>query len=218
LKSGDQEFQRNFRINVFLCGGVTLMLLVVYLSSFSTSMRGHSRYEIPAFLLGAGVAWLATYFSLTRERRLVLSIRSDAEHLASYHRDLLPKRRHYRGVAPPPPQRWYCGDNVITDEEILAIYRWAKEGRRRYELPPARLTAERIVCEKMLGLPEEVAIRAAVRGLRDPGEWEDLLKIVKLESSIYDRIKEENPGASEAELLELWRRPGGPPPVPLSTG
>jgi len=34
---------------------------------------------------------------------------------------------------------------------------------------------------------------------------EEPWRIVKLQSSLYDRIKKENPGASEAKLLELYR-------------
>jgi hypothetical protein len=152
-----------------------------------------------ALCLGAAVAWLGTYLSLTRESRLISRIREDAAFLSLNHDG----GNYYNcGV----------GDRVVTDKEILKIYRWANKTAPEYKLNSERLTAETIVCEKILGLTLEVASYAAVRVLRgarsvDAQTWgEDLGRIARLQVSLYDRIKEENPGASEDKLVHLYLR------------
>ena len=142
-------------------GGMVLLVLLVLLqlafnlAEFITSMRGHSRYEIHAFLLGALVAWLATYTSLTREKRLVSRIRSDVALSASF------QSLHDRSDLPLRYRNLFlgCGDDVVTDKEILAVYQWAKKVEPRTNRA-VRLSAETIICEKALGLTRKDAIHA----------------------------------------------------------
>ena len=125
-----------------------------------------TEHEIVAFFIGAVVGAIITYLSLTREKRTINAIRRDVDLLAAYH-ELSPTQ--YRKVMHPT--------QLVTDEHILALYRWAGEACRkesRTRLCAIRLTAETIICEELLGLTRSDALRALISGIQERADLSDI--------------------------------------------
>ncbi len=114
-------------------------------------------HEVWAFLLGAGLSWLATYLSLTREKRIIAHIKHNVDWLGLYH-----------GLTAPQRGRTYYPTDLVSDEEALAAYSWALQYWKNPMLPsiklsPTLIAAEVIICEKLLGLTRKHAIRVLIR-------------------------------------------------------
>jgi hypothetical protein len=128
-----------------------------------------TEHEIVAFFIGAVVGAIITYLSLTREKRTISAIRRGVDLLAAYH-ELSPTQ--YRKVMHPT--------QLVTDEQILALYRWAVEACRRLKkesrtrLCAIRLTAETIICEELLGLTRSDALRALISGIQERADLSDI--------------------------------------------
>ncbi len=132
-----------------------------------------TEHEIWAFLLGAAIGSFITYLNLTREKRIISSIRNYIAHLSLLH-NLSPAQ--YRRVDNPK-----AIVRIASDERVLDTYRWAlgvtSEMRRLRvrcsdgsKLGPKRLAAEVIICEELLGL----SAMDAVQALRDAKSPDDL--------------------------------------------
>jgi hypothetical protein len=109
-----------------------------------------------AFLLGAAIGSIVTYFIATREKRIISSVRREVHHLASFH-DLTPTQWH----------KTEYPTTLVSGEQILALRRWAKQSAQSrkksgIKLDPTRLAAEVIICEELLGLPRELALSALI--------------------------------------------------------
>ena len=120
-------------------------------------MRIHGN-EIYSFLLGAGLSWLATFLSLTRDRRLIANIKRDVRSLAAFHN--LDQGQYRRTEYPTA--------DLVSDKEYLDAYLRALRMLRTKTTPPLRLnptllTAEIIICEKLLGLSSVHAVRVLMR-------------------------------------------------------
>jgi hypothetical protein len=128
-----------------------------------------TEHEIVAFFIGVVVGAIITYLSLTREKRTISAIRRGVDLLAAYH-ELSPTQ--YRKVMHPT--------QLVTDEQILALYRWAVEACRRLKkesrtrLCAIRLTAETIICEELLGLTRSDALRALISGIQERADLSDI--------------------------------------------
>jgi hypothetical protein len=82
---------------------------------------------------------------MTRDKRFVSSVRGELRRLARYH-ELT--QGQYRKI---------LTNELATDEEILALSRWARGANREFrkhgvKRHPALITAEAVICEKLLGL------------------------------------------------------------------
>jgi hypothetical protein len=103
-----------------------------------------------ALALGAAIATIIAYVTLTREKRIISNVRDRMRHLSDSH-----GLQYERAVFPQSTE-------VATDEEILALYRWAQEFGKsaRTELDPIAIAAEALICEKLLGLSRFDVIKA----------------------------------------------------------
>jgi hypothetical protein len=117
--------------------------------------------EIAAFVMGAAVGSVITYFYATREKRAISSIRDDVEFLRDYL-DFNPAQ--YRRVDSSGAIK-----KLATDEEILAIHRWALRlrsdeflRRQRHKINPIRVSALTIIFGELLGLSNIDACRAMI--------------------------------------------------------
>jgi hypothetical protein len=74
--------------------------------------------EIDAFALGAAISWLATYFILKREKRMISRIKSELRSLACHHN--LTEYQHRQTF---PPLFGGCETlPLASDEKILTTY------------------------------------------------------------------------------------------------
>jgi hypothetical protein len=116
-----------------------------------------TEHEIYAFLLGAALASLATYLSLTRERRTVARVQDALGELELHHE--LSSSEH----------RQFISSELATDHEILSLHSWAKGVCQRAKkdhgirLSASVLTAEVIICQKFFDLDEIAATCALVQ-------------------------------------------------------
>jgi hypothetical protein len=120
--------------------------------------------EIYAFALGGALSWLATYFYLTREKRVIAEIKSNLDTLDAYHDLTKPQRLRMR----PPLFGGGTRIPLASDEQILSIYGWAVRKLEYLKIPkkqlsPTMLAAEIIICEELLGLTYVHALRALLR-------------------------------------------------------
>jgi hypothetical protein len=77
--------------------------------------------EIDAFALEAAISWLATYFILTHEKRMISRIKSELQSLAGYHNLT---QHQYKQTLPP----LFGGSATLplaSDEKLLTTYDWA---------------------------------------------------------------------------------------------
>ena len=110
--------------------------------------------EFSAFVLGAVVGSIITYWNVTREKRLISSVRKQIDFLADLHEFT------------PDQSREASSSQIATDEEILRFCRWGSVGQRSGQtlaeayrkLDPISLAAEGIICEKLLGLPHTTVL------------------------------------------------------------
>jgi hypothetical protein len=106
--------------------------------------------EIYVFALGAAISWLATYFILTREKRMISRIKSELQSLAGYHN--LTQHQYGRTL---PPLLGGATLPLASDEKILTTYGWAVRIREKSgslkQLSPTILAAEVIICEQLWG-------------------------------------------------------------------
>jgi hypothetical protein len=125
-----------------------------------------TEHEISWLLLGAAIGSLVTYWQLTKEKRIISSVRQDLTQLADYH-EL--SKAQYRKVMSKD-----ATIELVDDPQILRIYSWAErltnakppiEGIKKFG--PVRVTAEAIICQELLGLSHHDAIRALLGGLDD---------------------------------------------------
>jgi hypothetical protein len=137
--------------------------------------------EIYAFILGAGLSWAVTYFSLTREKRLIDNIKRNVDQLGGYH-----------GLSPGRYMKTIYPTGLASDEEILAAHSWALQTLQVRTSPPIKLSptvlaAEVIICEKLLGLTAVHAIRVLMR-TKDCRDLEKNLRDVTAELADDDRF------------------------------
>ena len=125
-----------------------------------------TEHEIWAFLLGAAIASVITYWNTTREKRFVSRVRRAIETLGYEHKfDQWPLTPGWR-------QKTANVSEIATYEEILALHPWAdrvsyhlypraERIRREFGMSSRKsgitllsevITAEAIICEKLLGL------------------------------------------------------------------
>jgi hypothetical protein len=113
--------------------------------------------DIDSFLLGAGLSWVATYLSLTRERRTVTNLKKEIRRLADCH-DLTWDQRHRIDY-----------EELASDKEYWETYSWAcrtVKGDKmspRLKISPMLLAAETILCVKVLDLTPIHAARVLLR-------------------------------------------------------
>ena len=70
--------------------------------------------EFSAFVLGAVVGSIITYWNVTREKRLISSVRKQIDFLADLHEFT------------PDQSREASSSQIATDEEILRFCRWGQ--------------------------------------------------------------------------------------------
>ena len=128
-----------------------------------------TEHEIVAFFIGGVVGAIITYLSLTREKRIINTIRRDIDFLATYHE-----------ISPAQSRKTMHSTQLVSDEQILALYRWAVEACRRLKkengirLWAIRLTAETIICEELLGLTRSDALQALISGIQEHADLSDI--------------------------------------------
>jgi hypothetical protein len=117
--------------------------------------------EIVAFIVGAAIGSIVTYWHVTREKRAIASIRDDIEHLRLYLDLSAAQNRQISGS--------YAIKKFVTDEQILTVYRWSlglrsDEFLRRagHKINPIRVSALTIIFGELLGLSNIDACRATI--------------------------------------------------------
>jgi hypothetical protein len=113
---------------------------------------GITEHEIVAFVLGAAIGSIVTYWNLTREKRAVANIRYKISNLGQ---SLNLSRAQYKSVITPEATAKF-----VSDDRILTVYRWVRETQSRHKLSPTALAATIILFEELLGLYAQDAIRA----------------------------------------------------------
>lgn len=145
--------------------------------------------EIAAFLLGAAVGSIITYWNATREKRFVSRVRRAIDILGIYHRSVLTPAQYQTILKPSEIAK------IATYDEIIALYPWAdrtshnfkKLGKSSRELHPVSLTAETIICKKLLGLSDEDAVNA-LRSAKTLDDLGQLTQTSVCKKAILDRI------------------------------
>ena len=111
-----------------------------------------------AFLTGAAASGMITYCIVTHEKRTVASVRRSISWLGHHHK-----------LTEGEWRRLEFDKKIASDEDIIAINRWAKAARRRLKkeegikISDIGLTAEVIICEQFYELDHLAALRAYVR-------------------------------------------------------
>src|SRR5262245_40500274 len=118
--------------------------------------------------LGAAVGWAITYWYTTYEKRAILRVRHEIDHLGSYHKLSKPEYR----------KTLFPAKNLVSDEEVLEMYNWAmdvcrdikKKHKRKWSAD--KLAAEAIICEKLFNLRRGHAARTFFQWpLHHPYRW-----------------------------------------------
>lgn len=111
-----------------------------------------------AFLLGAAVGSAITYWITTYEKRAILRVRRQIDHLGLFHK--LSRPEVFRTYFP--------AKNLVNDEEVLKMYYWAMNVGRdtkkqfKQKWSAESLAAEAIICEKLFNIGTLCAIRTFV--------------------------------------------------------
>jgi len=125
--------------------------------------------------IGATVASCVTYWYATIYTRIIKGVRSDLQFLAEYN-DLIPRER--RSLEDLREQR-----KMIIYDDILRAYQWGELASRhlrkvhRIRIRATLLTAQCIICERMLGRNGANALFAFPKGKRERVDF-DKIKIV----------------------------------------
>ena len=136
-------------------------------------------YVVGAFVLGAAIGSIVTYYNCTWEKTAIFSVRSDMKRLSGPFGLTEAQYRKIRSSTEP----------LVSDKEVLDYYRWAKEVRmptgEKYpnlkRMKTTRLAAAAIICEKSLGMRRYDAIRIML-DLGSFDEIPDRLKYMKANS------------------------------------
>jgi hypothetical protein len=104
----------------------------------------------------SGSAFTYLWWMLTRNRRVVPEVRRLLGEIDKRFEDL------QRVNALTPIQKKIAGfDRLITPDRALELYEWAERVRRSdRKVDPVTLTAQAIICEKLLGLTRLDALHA----------------------------------------------------------
>ena len=122
-------------------------------------MRITEEQIIYIFLLGTAAGSAITYFAVTREKRIISSVRKDIRHLSDIHE--------------LTSDEWRKAESkeIASDQRILELHRWATEECRRLKKQKIRisapsLTAESIICEEFFELDrfDALGLLIKVRG------------------------------------------------------
>jgi hypothetical protein len=112
-----------------------------------------TEHEISWLLLGAAIGWLVTYWHLTKEKRIISSVRREIADLALYHN--LTKDQYRKAC---------YTEGLVDDQQIMQLYHWTQKristSTRLKKVGPIVVVAETIICEKVLGLSHIEAMRA----------------------------------------------------------
>jgi hypothetical protein len=160
--------------------------------------------QLNAFVWGVAAGWLVTYLSLTHERRTVKSVRKKVDELAFFH-DLTPAQSHrlnYEDWATDKEVwRTFCRvrSDLVHGPRVLG-----DPGRSGWEtgLPfaedPTFLTAEIVLCTKVLGLTEAHAWWTLSK-IKTRGDIKQTLAAVtaEIEEEHRRQREEEEKGAAE---------------------
>jgi hypothetical protein len=137
-----------------------------------------------AFLVGATLGSAITYLIVTHEKRIVTRVRHCVDHFALEHE--LAQHEYEKARFPYNESRRqtiYPG-TIGSDEEILALYNWAKKLRddpmmnssvKKKLRNPIALAAEALICRELLGLEPADAVRAFYHC---DGTLEDMARLV----------------------------------------
>ena len=101
---------------------------------------------INAFVIGAVLGSVITYFYATREKRAISDIRDRMSSLSDY----LDLNRVQRSRTSSPDAM----KELVSDDNILKVYHWACQAKSVYKLNPRRMAAFAIIFEE-LGLTHD---------------------------------------------------------------
>lgn len=124
-----------------------------------------TEYEVYTFLLGAAAGSVVTYYITTREKRIISNVRRRIEALGALlsAENVLTKAQYLKTS--------YPNQKLVSDQKISEIYGWAERIKKEMKLTsaPIHLTTLVIICEGLLGLSWQDAIRVSKAELNSDG-------------------------------------------------
>jgi hypothetical protein len=101
-------------------------------------------------VVGSIITYFYTYLDLTREQRLISRIRNQISERGCYLDLSGAQRRKVENSA--------ATADLVSDDGILEVYRWARRLKSELKLPPEALTADTIIFQELLGLTSADAV------------------------------------------------------------